>query len=85
MAGPYMLTTADNPYNPFTHYDEWRVFDEQQGYYTPAFLARVTATSMELSEVDQLLAQERGMDEIVSEDYSGLYLKVNQEQAEMQI
>lgn len=85
MAGPYMLTTADNPYNPFTHFDEWRLFDEAQGYHSLSFLARVTATADELSDVDQRVAQERGIDEIVSEDYSGLYLKVNEEQAEMQI
>lgn len=53
-----MLTTVDNPYNPFTEWNEWYVFDTQKGYNTPAFLARITILSSDLSEADQALAIE---------------------------
>jgi hypothetical protein len=44
-----MLTTIDNPFNPFTQFDEWNAFDTQQGYYTCAYLARIAKVSDELS------------------------------------
>lgn len=72
----HMLTTVDNPYNPFTNFDEWRAYDEQAGYYTTAFLARIVRTSDELSEADQVLAIEQAIDEIVEENVLGLYRKV---------
>lgn len=76
MAGErFMLTTVDNPYNPFTHYDEWNVFDETEQYYSNALLARIVVSSEELSEADQLLAIELAIDEIIKENVSGMHKK----------
>lgn len=72
----HMLTTVDNPYNPFTHYDEWYQFDEAAGYNTPQYLARLTYSSYDLSEADQSLAIEYAIDEIVNENVLGIYRKV---------
>lgn len=72
-----MLTTIDNPYNPFTEYDEWWAFDQSAGYYTIQYLARITRTSSELSETDQDLALEEAIDEIVRENITGVYKKVS--------
>ena len=72
----HMLTTVDNPFNPFTHYDEWYAYDIKQGHNTAAFLARIVKTSYELSSADQDLAIEQGIDEIIKENVSGLYKKV---------
>ena len=52
----HMLTTVDNPYDPFTQYDDWYTWDERNGYHTTGLLARVVITSHELSEADQDLA-----------------------------
>ncbi len=71
-----MLTTIDNPWNPFTHYSEWYVEDVRLGYNTPALLARVTVSSNELSEFDQEQDIIRAIDEIVSENLSGMHRKV---------
>ena len=71
----YMLTTIDNPYDPFTHYDEWLAYDEERGYFTPALLARVAYTSHELSEKDNDLAIDLAINEIVMRDVSGMYIK----------
>ena len=70
------LTTVDNPWNPFTEYDEWYLFDTQRGYNSPALLARVAITSDELSDADQALAIEQAIDEIVRENVSGMHRKV---------
>ena len=34
VSNDWMLTTSDNPYNPFTQFDEWQMFDSLQGYNT---------------------------------------------------
>jgi hypothetical protein len=75
MTKQYMLTTVDNPFNPFTQFDEWRVWDERTGYNTLSYLGRVVITSDELSEADQDLAREQAIDEIVNAN-GGLYKKV---------
>jgi hypothetical protein len=71
-----MLTTVDNPYDPFTQFDEWYRFDEQSGYNTTGYLARVTITSTELSDTDQSNAIEEAIDEIVQLNANGMYRKV---------
>lgn len=71
-----MLTTVDNPFNPFTQFDEWYAYDIGRGHHTSAFLARVVRTSDELSDADHSAAIESAIDEIVSENVSGLYRKV---------
>ncbi len=58
-----MLTTIDNPYNPFTQFDRWYVFDCQKGYDTCAILARISRNSDELSEADQEIAIEEATSE----------------------
>ena len=45
MVTEYMLTTIDNPYSPFTQFDEWLEFDTLKGYNTCGYLARVAKTS----------------------------------------
>lgn len=71
-----MLTTVDNPYDPFQQWDEWFRFDAQHGYHTPSLLARVIVSSDELSDADMALAQEQAIDEIVGDNFAGIYRKV---------
>lgn len=73
---PVMLTTADNPFNPFTQFQEWFAFDESKGYNSCSYLARIANISDELSEVDELLEIERAIDEIVRMNILGIYKKV---------
>lgn len=74
-----MLTTIDNPYDPFDNYDEWFAYDDRMGYHSPSLLARITVTSDELSEEDQQLDIEKAIDEIVKENVLGLFKKVTRE------
>jgi hypothetical protein len=76
-----MLTTVDNPYDPFTQYDDWYTFDRRMGYHTPSFLARIVITSDELSDADQAEAIEAAIDEIVRENVLGIYKKVTRERS----
>jgi len=75
----YMLTTVDNPFDPFTRFDEWLEYDMKMGYHTSAFLARIAKVSYEVSEPDQRLAIQNAIDEIVEENVSGMWRKVSRE------
>ena len=71
-----MLTTSDNPYNPFTQWDEWYAWDVMAGYHTCAYLARIANTSDSLSDEENELEIDRAMDEIIQYNLTGNYMKV---------
>ncbi len=79
----YMLTTVDNPFDPFTQFDQWFSYDPQLGYNTPALLARITILSNELSELDQFLAVQTAIDEIIKENVFGVHRKVSKGQVKL--
>lgn len=79
----HMLTTLDNPYNPFSQFDEWYRFDILNGYNTCAYLARIAKTSNELSENDEALAIEEAIDEIIKINVTGNYIKITQSQFDL--
>jgi hypothetical protein len=74
-----MLSTVDNPYNPFTHWDEWWSYDTTHGHDTAGLLARIAINSDELSESDQELSNEYAIDEILREDPRGVFIRVSPE------
>jgi hypothetical protein len=75
----YMLTTVDNPFDPFTMFDEWYDYDVRLGYNTASFLDRIAKVSNDLSEPDQALAIQNAIDEIVNENVSGMWRKVSRD------
>lgn len=75
----HMLTTTDNPFDPFDDFPSWYQWDEREGYHTTSYLARIAIYSDELSEEDQHLAIERAIDEIVNENLFGVHVKVSRE------
>jgi hypothetical protein len=72
----HMLTTVDNPFDPFTQWDEWVNYDEAAGYFTNSLLARIARLSPDLSDADEIVAIEQAIDEIVEENVNGLYRKI---------
>ena len=79
MSKTHMLTTIDNPYNPFTQFRDWYAFDTREGYNSSALLARVVNHSDELSESDQELERENAILEIVKENLSGVHVRVTKD------
>lgn len=76
----FMLTTIDNPWNPYTHWDEWYAWDRAAGYDTPGLLARLSAFSFDLSDTDQELVIQQAIDEIVNQNVSGMYKKISKDE-----
>jgi len=73
----YMLTTVDNPYNPFTQWDLWYNFDEKSGHCSCGYLARVSTLSDGFTEAESQRELNRAIDWIVKNDPSNLYRKVS--------
>ena len=75
----YLLTTIDNPFNPFSEWAEWKRYDEEKGYHSLSYMARIAKTSPDLSEADYRKAVENAVDEIVKMNVNGLYAKAYEE------
>ena len=73
-----MLTTTDNPYNPFTQFDLWFQFDISKGYNTCAFIDRVANTSDELTDKENDKEIENAMKEIAKETVLAVYKLVEE-------
>jgi hypothetical protein len=71
-----MLTTHDNPYDPFDDFDQWFMFDVSMGYYTCSRLARIAKSSEEFSTEEEKVETERAIDEIIDNDFLNIYKKV---------
>lgn len=68
-----LLTTEDNPFNPFTQYDEWVRFDEEKGYYTNNYLARLAYISNSLTEEEKSEEINRVVKEAFQYNLTGNY------------
>lgn len=71
-----MLTTKDNPFDPFSQFDSWYSFDEEKGYHTCSYLGRIAKTSEQLSDKENDVENERAIDEIIKYDFQNIYRKV---------
>ena len=73
----FMLSLRSNPYNPFSQYDLWKMFDTREGFDTAGLLARLVPTSESLSEELNDVAVERAIDNVIANPaFVGLYKKV---------
>ena len=72
-----MLTTIDNPYDPFEQFDEWFQFDVSHGYDTCAYLGRMAGTSNRMSDEENFDEIERAIDGIIAVDPFNMYRKVS--------
>ena len=79
MANEVMLTTIDNPYNPFEQFDLWLLFDKEKGYNTCEYLARIVNLTNDMSEKEIEVATNRAIDDIIVNDPFGIYKKVTSE------
>ena len=79
MANEVMLTTIDNPYNPFEQFDLWLLFDKEKGYNTCEYLARIVNLTNDMSEKEIEVATDRAIDDIIINDPFGIYKKVTSE------
>ena len=77
-----MLSTIDNPFNPFEDFNSWFLFDVEKGYNSCSYLARIAKTSNEFTEEEEAEEIERAIDEIIQYDFMNSYIKVKQADSE---
>ena len=77
MANKCMLTTFDNPYDPFEQFTSWFLFDVEKGYDSCSYLGRIARTSEQLSDEENDAEIERAIDEIIKYDPFNIYKKVS--------
>lgn len=81
MEDEIMLSTSDNPYDPFTQWDEWYAYDESKGYHTCSYLARVTRMTSDLGDAEEERAIDLAIDEILKLNLTGNYIKVKRKKS----
>ena len=75
MINECMLTTFDNPFDPFEEFTSWFLLDVEKGYNTCSYLARIAKLSDEMSQVEKDKEIERAIDEILKYDDLNIYKK----------
>lgn len=83
MSRTVMLTTKDNPYNPFTQMEEWDAFDRAKGYNTNGLLARIAHTSYALTDKENERIIEAAIDTIIENDFMGIYERIYEDETEV--
>ena len=76
MSNNCMLTTIDNPFDPFDDFTSWFLFDIEKGYDSCGKVMRIAKLSDDLTEKEEDLEIERAIDEIIKYDPLDVYKKV---------
>ena len=71
-----MLSTIDNPYDPFDNFSSWYMYDVESGYNSCSYLARIAKTSEQFTDTENEEEIERAIDEIIQYDFRNIYVKV---------
>ena len=79
MAKQFMLTTIDNPFNPFDDYKSWLSFDNSHNYFCAERLMRIAQLTDEMTSIEEEAEKERAIDEIIKYDFLHIYQKVEKD------
>ena len=74
-----MLTTIDNPFDPFEQFTSWLLFDNEKGYNSCGYLARIAKLTDDMSQKEIDIEVERAIDEILTYDFLGIRKKVTRQ------
>lgn len=74
-----MLTTIDNPFDPFEQFDSWFLFDIEKGYYSCNVLARIAHFTEDMSQKEIDEENERAIDEIIRLDVTNMFKKATRQ------
>lgn len=76
----YLLSTIDNPINPFEDFKQWLVWDTSiLGHNTCGVVATHCNTGIDASEEESAKDYEQACDDIILHDAAGIFIKVKGE------
>ena len=81
METKYMLTTLDNPFDPFNDFTSWYMFDCEKGHNTSSRLARIANLEPEMSQKEVEEEMDRAMNLIIKYDVEDKFIKVQEKQS----
>lgn len=70
-----MLTTFDNPYNPFEQFDEWLMYDKQNGYNCSEKVGRIANITEDMTQIEEENEINRAIDSIIAHDFTNVYAR----------
>lgn len=76
----FLLTTLDNPFNPFDDFTSWYMFDCEKGHNTSSRIARLAQIDSEMSQKEVNEEQIRVMEFILKHDLEDKYVKIWEKQ-----
>ena len=76
MANEFMLSTIDNPYDPFEQFTLWLLFDKEKGYNTCERLMRLVEVREDMSPQELDAAVDIAMDQLIANDVMNVFVKV---------
>lgn len=79
MSKQSMLTTIDNPFDPFEQFSSWFLFDVEKGYNSCGKLARIANVSESMSEIEFNNEIDSAIDKLIKVDFLDIYKKVTKE------
>ena len=75
-----MLSTKDNPFDPFEDFNNWFNYDSDMKYDCCGILDRITGNLDKLSPVEEALVIEKAIDDFILSDPLNLYIKVQKDE-----
>lgn len=81
MENEVLITTYDNPYDPFEDFTRWFLEDQRLGYNSWEKVARFCSQSENMTHEEELEDIEKAIDEVVMNDFTGLYRKITRSSA----
>ena len=82
MSTDVMLTTIDNPFDPFEDFTSWFMFDIEKGYNSCGRLMRIAKVTDDMSQKEYDEAIETAIDELIIIDFLDIYRKVTKDTSE---
>lgn len=79
----YMLTTLDNPFDPFNDFTSWFKFDCEKGHNTSSRIARIAQLDSEMTQKEVDEEMNRVMDFIIRYDLEEKYIKVKENKTQV--
>ena len=76
-----LLTTFDNPINPFTDRDQWLEFDNSHGYHTDQLLAAFNEASSMMEDDEYEYETNLAIDHLLTINPSGMHYKLYEDNA----
>lgn len=75
MSNEFMLTTIDNPFDPFEQFDSWLMFDKEKGYDSCERLARLVNITSDMTQKEMEEETERAIEILIKYDFTNTFKK----------